>query len=487
MKAVKVHIIVIFVILLMFILPGATYAANTITVNTQQYATKNYTVITPNGSTKEILKVVNKDGANNNLYSLRSGLETGSNQDIIYRETYNLKTNATDVMNYYRNTLGYTGITNIEYNCILWIIDNMYLPGTDTETEREKLLRNAELTNSSLTNDDIEFVQQMALWYYTNADANGGDNSLSLLDTYSLGNATKIGGQKLSQAKADEIDKLYKYFIENAIQHVSDYGVGEIRDITHKKPTITVKSDTKKIQNDTTSNNTIIGPFTITKSQGNVAYNLDINVLDGNGQKIPKEKDGEKSFYIIKNLMNANQDITNLEEIVGTGEFYLKIPNKYGFNLTDVNLTVDVTYEKVYKTVATLIVPIESNAQPIVKIQRTEVTNFDMALRTYITAVNGKELPKPRIPEIDTSTIASQGMAKYKHRKDAVEVEQGNKITYKISAYNEGEINGIVTEIIEYLPDGLEFKISDNPEFIEYNSAGYAGTNISRKKICISI
>ena len=75
----------------------------------------------------------------------------------------------------------------------------------------------------------------------------------------------------------------------------------------------------------------------------------------------------------------------------------------------------------------------------------------------------------------------------YKHRKDAVEVEQGNKITYKISAYNEGEINGIVTEIIEYLPDGLEFKISDNPEFIEYNSAGYAGTNISRKKICISI
>lgn len=54
----------------------------------------------------------------------------------------------------------------------------------------------------------------MALWYFTNHDDNGGQNSLSLVDTYVLSNATKINEEDLTEDKQRAIDSLYNYFIK---------------------------------------------------------------------------------------------------------------------------------------------------------------------------------------------------------------------------------------------------------------------------------
>ena len=50
-------------------------------------------------------------------------------------------------MNYYRNTIQYN-ISNNEYNAMLWIIDNMYLPEHKDSTQmKEKLMKKADIVN----------------------------------------------------------------------------------------------------------------------------------------------------------------------------------------------------------------------------------------------------------------------------------------------------------------------------------------------------
>ena len=101
----------------------------------------------------------------------------------------------------------------------------------------------------------------------------------------------------------------------------------------------------------------------------------------------------------------------------------------------------------------------EENTQPIIEIEKTpeEVKEFDLALRKYITKVDGKDVVNTRIPNIDKSTIATQKTATYRHRKDPVVVKNGSVVTYNLTVYNEGEKAGRVTKIIDQLPEGLQF------------------------------
>ncbi len=84
--------------------------------------------------------------------------------------------------------------------------------------------------------------------------------------------------------------------------------------------------------------------------------------------------------------------------------------------------------------------------------------NFDLALRKYITQVNGHDVPNPRTPEITTGSIATTETATYNHRKDPVVVKKGDIVTYKITIYNEGDRAGVAKEVIDQLPSGLTFK-----------------------------
>ena len=118
----------------------------------------------------------------------------------------------------YAASVSYTHL-DVYKRQILWIIDNMYLPEHKDATQmKDTLVRKvlkfdggnnvSEEQLKNLTDDDIEFVQQMALWYFTNHDDNGGQNSLSLVDTYVLSNATKINEEDLTEDKQRAIDSL---------------------------------------------------------------------------------------------------------------------------------------------------------------------------------------------------------------------------------------------------------------------------------------
>ena len=85
--------------------------------------------------------------------------------------------------------------------------------------------------------------------------------------------------------------------------------------------------------------------------------------------------------------------------------------------------------------------------------------SFDLALRKFITKINGTEISNSRVPMIvqkSADRLTNSGTAGYYHEKDPLEVKTGDIITYTLRVYNEGYAVGYVRQITDYLPEGLE-------------------------------
>ena len=89
--------------------------------------------------------------------------------------------------------------------------------------------------------------------------------------------------------------------------------------------------------------------------------------------------------------------------------------------------------------------------------EKVIVNKFDLALRKYITKINGKELTDKREPIIDLNSLKNGTTATYKHRKDPLLVKTDDIVTYNLTIYNEGEKKGRATKVVDQLPEGLEF------------------------------
>ena len=136
--------------------------------------------------------------------------------------------------------------------------------------------------------------------------------------------------------------------------------------------------------------------------------------------------------------------------------------------------------------------------QPLMDIERIP-QEFDLALRKYITKVNGKNVANTRNPSIDKTTLDNGTTATYKHRKDPILVKNGDIVTYNLTIYNEGDIEGRATKIIDQLPTGLVYsKINTTGYTANYdkatnkititktennNLAPYTGENIASETI----
>lgn len=132
-------------------------------------------------------------------------------------------------------------------------------------------------------------------------------------------------------------------------------------------------------------------------------------------------------------------------------------------------------------------------------------TEFDLALRKYISAVNGNsttdgykdiasynltdyknatnDIGVTRIPFVDSDSqvnIYKTGTAAYFHGKEPINVNIGDTITYTLRVYNEGREDdylGYATEITDYLPAGLEFvSIADGYTDYSANTQNINGT-----------
>ena len=110
-------------------------------------------------------------------------------------------------------------------------------------------------------------------------------------------------------------------------------------------------------------------------------------------------------------------------------------------------------------------VPSNTTIEIYIPNDEEEKPKFDLALRKFISKVDGVAPTVSREPVIDAQSktlLDSTGTAAYHHTKDSLKVKVGSKIEYTLRVYNEGEVDGYAKEITDYLPQDLKFvKIAD--------------------------
>ena len=83
---------------------------------------------------------------------------------------------------------------------------------------------------------------------------------------------------------------------------------------------------------------------------------------------------------------------------------------------------------------------------------------YDLALRKFITKVNGEEVANSREPQVDCRNLVAGGHdADYYHTKEPVLVNQNDIVDYTLRIYNEGKDDAYAETIYDDVPADTEF------------------------------
>lgn len=370
------------------------------------------------------------------------------------------------------------------YNSLCWLLDNLYLRKQMTAQQRavlkDSLIKNAfqNLLNSEyedrptvdeiksvLTDDDIEVIQQWAIWYFTNygektlqdVPFTNADKTLPTIDLTNIQLNTDSMPNVPGNPRYEYCTMLYQYLVNEALAHKTE----EFTKGTATYPTIASKNATYTVEGD----NYKVGPFKITAPSSNLSSSdYQITLTNGTSELL-------STAYTIKDA-NGNEINKKLNEIFDQ-DYYIYLPTTNDVK----NLKLNLSYTK-FGTKASVWTAGDAKYQPLVLLTKEgdTITDsvsveinpiYDLALRKYIIAINDTEITN-RTPQVDISGLrdGSSTTAVYKHRKDPVEVKVGDTVTYRIAVYNEGNVEAKVSEIVDYLPAGLELatdnEINDN-------------------------
>ena len=432
------------------------------------------------GNNKNVWKIVetNSSGAtynfDNTIYCLRGGPGFGSGDMLTgqgsitqrhYTEYFNMK-DPSSITGRYANAI--PDVNSSEYKSLLWLLENIYIPTSDTEEYRNQYLRNAGLSGSYLTDEDIDAVQQLAIWHFTNDDDyDMGTNASFELWINSAANQEQSLFNPLSDEegagavngwdRSNDAQTLYNYLVNTATTQGQNY------QITKSSQPYELASTTKTLT--TSGNNYKIGPFRINQIS-DTPGSLTGTFTDGKGEPI--------SNVILQS--ESGSTYSNLQDTIGNN-FYIVIPNTT--DISQITLTISGTYndtEITYWSVANA----PDADQPVVIVDRTnkpytdtdtftheEEKIFDLALRKFIVSINNVAPQTSRVPSISDDTLndlrdGNTTTAEKIHPKNPLTVATGDTVLYTIRVYNEGDIDGKVTEITDYLPDGLVLKADSN-------------------------
>ena len=344
-----------------------------------------YAIGDPNSGGAKIWNVVEYQSASsnsyseNNIYCLKAGAGFENvDEKVVYNVFYDMKTEKDAIRNQNNILKGLVdgtiqldgGGTISQYSGILAVLDLFYYDGISDESYKDNLLNAAGIHSSAykyhLTDDDIEAVQQAALWYFTNYgenpdvyDQTGNSDSgwlyytdrgvsYSSLADYNLGE--REGQQRQIQAEI-----LYKYLVKTAIEKAPEY------DNLSSTTTAPIQLDTKALSYEIQGSRTIIGPIHIT--QNNIkAYDLEF---------ITKINDTATEDYILLD-QNKSQvsNGTTIEDLIGK-DFYISLPVEKTLKST-ISIEVNITYNEMkFKLWASSTGP---NEQPILIPEKEEIT-----------------------------------------------------------------------------------------------------------------
>ena len=171
-----------------------------------------------NGKAKDITNTIP------DLYCLRAGLgfTSGSmdNTAVEYSQSYEMIKDYARIVEYFSGITSETTIfdeTNSDkFNAVMWVLDNMLLEdATDDEINeyltKYEIYSNEELADANqkvkvLTKADIEAIQQLVIWYYTNNDEEFYNNDVlpSILISIGEGDPISFDGYKTFSDRYDD-------------------------------------------------------------------------------------------------------------------------------------------------------------------------------------------------------------------------------------------------------------------------------------------
>lgn len=228
----------------------------------------------------------------------------------------------------------------------------------------------------------------------------------------------ELNGNNIKVENGSKYDENYTvtYIVEeNNITITNTYAPGKV-----------IKIVEKKWNDDNDSAKLRPTQITVQLYADDEAYGEKVVLNESNSWKytwdnLDEKKDGKDIVYTIKELKVDNTKVEDGEE--------------YDENYT-------ASYE------------VNDNITTITNTHIVDEKKFDLALRKFITKVNGTKYTD-REPVVDTTTIATNGTATYKHTKQPIAVQKGDIVTYTIRVYNEGKVDGYVNKITDHLPKNL--------------------------------
>ncbi len=425
----------------------------------------------------------------------------------------------------------YANIDANKSSQILWLIKNAVLPEDSSELKDIKLSKiyksiidsTASTENpvtlsqikQYLTEDDLVFAYQCAIWQATNYSTVTNADSAEILNKVYQGNSTGndsdwdglegndrwgYGGRKGTYIK-----EMIRFYINNF--STSNNIVSTSTDTT-VKPRITVPTSTGY---EKAGSKIFVGPFKIESSESGKQtsdYAVDITFKDGNGKDLIVNMNSTGYLLTTTNTTSTTLLSPTKESLEGK-EFYFAFPLNTKVREININLSVGSITTTSEGTV--WVAKDGNNMQPLLTVNRTETpgesvksnykfnvtttTNYDVALRKYIAAIyrgnnliyDGEE-KNQREPVVHTPTDANPfNQQEYYHSKNPIQVEVGDRVVYGIVLYNEGEDTVRITQVIDHLPpSGIEF-IDGKTKQLQYAASKntectQAGRNIVYEK-----
>ena len=364
MKGLKAKIIIILNLILATILGMSSFSLATDATSNPKYigiterkveSGFGYAIGNPNSGGAKIWNLIEYENSassaysENNIYCLKAGVGFENvDKKAMYNVFYDMKTEKTSIAaensilkNLVEGKIQLDDGTTInQYSAILAILDMFYYDGVSDTEYKENLLNAAQIGGYQyqLTNDDIEAVQQAALWYFTNY----GENSiydqynqsgwLNYTDngiTYTSLSDYMIGTTNEGRMRQLQAETLYNYFIRQAEAKAPEYD-----NITNtQKPPIQL--DTKTLNYEIQGLRTIIGPIHITKNNIK-AYDLEFDV---------KINNTTTSNYILLNQDKTQvSEGTTVEDLIGQ-DFYISLPLESTIK-SKISIDINVDYNE---------------------------------------------------------------------------------------------------------------------------------------------
>ena len=438
---------------------------------------------------KDVFKIVKYNntsgtaevGDNTSIYCIKGGPGFGSesyqNTIVNYTQYFDVKA-PKNIEEPYRSELP----TDMKrYNELVWVLDHIYIPaktGASSEEialaneSKENLLNNAGVAKDSFLRNQVQYgkeiedilesIQQIAIWYFTNPDGPYHNNSEETVEI--AVNGVNLSDKYHLDLVDNEIDQVYSYLVKGAIEAVKNGYTYENSGIGTSPINFIKDSATVNIS----GSDYIVGPYKI-EEKTSAEYNLSATITNGTNNI-----ENAKILNANKEEVLGNTLADKIKQTVGKN-FYISIP--MSSNITQVKLSIGAESYTTSQTMWTTGQASLTNNQPVVIVSRekqkyedesiVKIKNpeFDLALRKFITQINGKnvETREPAVSQEDLKALAT-GNAKFdngttvtkNHKKTPLIVEKNDIVTYTIRVYNEGDIDGYAKEIVDYLPSGLE-------------------------------